>query len=91
MELIKWLKKAKGFSYGDATYARRILDNNEKVSRWCLTYIDKNNIMGKAIRSKFYNKLLCQITSGARYENFISTNIHLLAEIWDERLLKLFL
>jgi hypothetical protein len=80
--LLTW----KGFSFNNDNSTRQILRNNDKVSRWCLTYNDEKNIFGNELRGTIYGKMISQITRGSVTDDFISTSMHYIAKPDDKRL-----
>lgn len=86
-QLRDWLISNKFF---DATHAEDSYyihnNDNSKVSKWCLIYTDRSNLLKRRIRAKIYNKWLCQVTSGKVKEDFISTHIHYMVRPSDMNL-----
>ena len=88
-EFIEYLL-SEGFSFDQTNSTRQIVQNDSKVSQWCLTFYDTKNIFNEKLRGKFYGKAISQMTSGKVMDDFIGVNIHYFIKPEDERLQKAF-
>ena len=76
-EFAKYLTTNEGFSFDQVNSTRQIVKNDAKVSQWCLTFYDIDNVFHKKVKGKFYGKTICQMTKGKLVDNKLtSTSMH---------------